>query len=56
MVAAAGGSTWPVSLYIIVLGVITVFAVWYGPETYRNHIADDAELSGRAMALDSVRS
>jgi len=41
MVAAAGGGTWPVSLYIIVLAAVTAFAVWIGPETFRDDIAAD---------------
>jgi metabolite-proton symporter len=41
MVAAAGGGTWPVSLYIVVLAGITAFAVWCGPETYQDDIRAD---------------
>ncbi|MBX6322299.1 MAG: MHS family MFS transporter [Rhodospirillaceae bacterium] len=52
MVAAAGGGTWPVSLYIIVLAAITVFAVWCGPETYRDDIRADE--SGRGFRLATV--
>ena len=46
MVAATGG-TWLVSLYIIVLAGITAFAVWCGPETYRDDIrVDNTEVGG----------
>ncbi len=47
MVAAAGGATWPVSLYIIVLAAITAFAVWCGPETFRDDIHADRAEPGR---------
>jgi metabolite-proton symporter len=42
MVAAVGGGYWPVACYIIVLCAITAFAVWCGPETYRDDITADA--------------
>ena len=41
LVAMAGGSSWPVSLYIIGLAMITAFAVWCGPETFRDDIRED---------------
>jgi MFS family permease len=46
LVAAAGGGFWPVSLYIVVLSAITAFAVWCGPETYRDDIHHDTTDAG----------
>ena len=42
LVAWAGGSWWPVALYIVLLSGVTAFAVWCGPETYRDDISMDA--------------
>ena len=42
LVAWAGGGYWPVACYIIVLSAITAFAIWCGPETYRDDIASEA--------------
>ena len=42
LVAWAGGSWWPVALYIVLLSGVTAFAVWCGPETYRDDISIDA--------------
>jgi MFS family permease len=42
LVAWAGGSWWPVACYIIVLSGLTAFAVWCGPETYRDDIRAEA--------------
>ncbi len=44
-VLLAGGQTWAVSLYMIVLSLITAVAVWMGPETYRDDISEDAPSS-----------
>jgi len=41
-VLLAGGQTWAVSLYMIVLSLITAVSVWLGPETYRDDISEDA--------------
>ncbi len=41
LVAWAGGGYWPVACYIIVLSAITAFAIWCGPETYRDDIASE---------------
>lgn len=41
LVAWAGGAWWPVACYIIVLSGITAFAVWCGPETYRDDITSE---------------
>ncbi len=38
------GAPWGVACYVVLLSLITAFAVWCGPETYRGDIsADDAE-------------
>lgn len=47
LVAWAGGAWWPVACYIILLSGITAFAVWCGPETYRDDIT--AEVIGTAQ-------
>ena len=36
-----GGQPWGVAIYMIVLSLITVIAVYFGPETYRSNIAAD---------------
>ena len=36
-----GGQPWGVALYMIVLSLITVIAVYFGPETYRSNIGAD---------------
>lgn len=41
-VLLAGGQTWAVSVYMIVLSLITAVSVWLGPETYRDDISEDA--------------
>ncbi|BAT58627.1 proline/betaine transporter [Variibacter gotjawalensis] len=44
MVSWASGSSWPVAIYAIFLGLCTAYAVWMGPETYRDDISvDNAE-------------
>ncbi|WP_429818977.1 MFS transporter [Ensifer sp. B1-9] len=44
MVSWASGSSWPVAVYAIFLGLCTAYAVWMGPETYRDDISvDNAE-------------
>jgi MHS family shikimate/dehydroshikimate transporter-like MFS transporter len=44
LVVWMGGRPWGVALYVIVLSLITVLAVFIGPETYRNDIkAEDTE-------------
>ncbi|GLK57226.1 metabolite-proton symporter [Methylopila capsulata] len=45
LVAWASGSSWPVALYAIFLGLVTAYAVWMGPETYRDDITVDASES-----------
>jgi MFS family permease len=41
LVVWASGAPWGVCLYVIVLSLITAFAVWCGPETYRSDIHQD---------------
>jgi MFS family permease len=44
LVAWMAGAPWGVCLYVIALCAVTAFAVWCGPETYKNDIAcDDVE-------------
>jgi metabolite-proton symporter len=50
LVAWASGAWWPVALYIVLLSGITAFAVWCGPETYRDDIAADADECAPAVA------
>ncbi|WP_454811839.1 MFS transporter [Labrys neptuniae] len=50
MVSWASGSSWPVALYSIFLGLCTAYAVWMGPETYRDDIAVD-QLESDATTL-----
>jgi MFS family permease len=50
MVALAGGGYWPVACYIILLCGITAFALWHGPETYRDDIHADVPEAGSAAA------
>jgi len=41
LVAWMAGAPWGVCLYVIALCAVTAFAVWCGPETYKNDIACD---------------
>lgn len=52
LVAWASGSWWPVSIYVIVLSLLTTWAIWAGPETYEENIANDGSqpLSASASA------
>jgi MFS family permease len=44
LVAWMAGAPWGVCIYVIAISLVTAFAVWCGPETYRNDItADDVE-------------
>lgn len=38
LLAWAGGSAWPIAIYIIFVSLITVVAIYLGPETYRKNI------------------
>jgi MFS transporter, MHS family, shikimate and dehydroshikimate transport protein len=41
LVVWASGAPWGVCIYIVALSLITAFAVWCGPETYRSDIRQD---------------
>jgi len=41
LVVAASGAPWGVCVYIVTISLVTAFAVWCGPETYRNDIHED---------------
>ncbi len=41
LVAWASGAWWPVAVYVIMLSLLTAFAVYCGPETYEENIATD---------------
>jgi len=41
LVVRASGAPWGVCLYVIALSLITAFAVWCGPETFRGDIRQD---------------
>jgi len=44
LVAWMAGAPWGVACYVVLLSLITAFAVWCGPETYRSDpTADDVE-------------
>lgn len=50
LVAWASGSWWPVSIYVIVLSLLTTWAIWAGPETYEENIAGDTAQPPSAQA------
>ena len=41
LVAWMAGAPWGVCIYIIAISLVTAFAVWCGPETYKNDIRQD---------------
>ncbi len=41
LVAWQGGAPWGVCVYIVAISLVTAFAVWCGPETYKNDIHED---------------
>jgi len=44
LVAWMAGAPWGVCVYVIAISLVTAFAVWCGPETYRNDIrAEDVQ-------------
>ena len=48
LVAWASGSWWPVSVYVVILSLLTAFAVYCGPETYEEDISsDNSELQSK---------
>lgn len=40
LLAWAGGSAWPIAVYIILVSLITMLAIYLGPETYRRNIRE----------------
>jgi MFS family permease len=60
LVAAFAGAPWGVACYVVALSLITAFAVWCGPETYKSDITRDttsepAEESGDVLLARPVR-
>jgi MFS family permease len=54
LVVWMGGQPWGVALYVIALSLITVAAVWWGPET---HVSDlSAEADDRAAPVPAPRT
>jgi MFS family permease len=44
LVGWMAGAPWGVACYVVAISLVTAFAVWCGPETYRNDItADDVQ-------------
>jgi MHS family shikimate/dehydroshikimate transporter-like MFS transporter len=44
LVAWMAGAPWAVCVYVVAISLVTAFAVWCGPETYKNDIrADDVQ-------------
>ena len=41
LVAWMAGAPWGVAVYVIAVSLVTAFAVWCGPETYKNDISQD---------------
>ena len=41
LVAWASGAWWPVAVYVVILSLLTAFAVYCGPETFQEDIASD---------------
>ena len=61
LVAWMAGAPWGVCVYVIAISLVTAFAVWCGPETYKSDIrADDVQdceadaRSASALALNPV--
>jgi MFS family permease len=48
LVASMNGAPWGVAAYIIVMCVITVIALWFGPETYKVDLHDEGESPSRS--------
>jgi MFS family permease len=44
LVSWATGAWWPVAIYVIVLSLLTAWAIWAGPETHKENIATDNSL------------
>ncbi len=56
LVAWASGSWWPVSIYVIVLSLLTTWAIWAGPETYEENIADDTSQQPLSASAQPARA
>jgi MFS family permease len=56
LVAWAGGRPWGVAIYIIVLSLITVAAVYWGPETFSTDIRAEAPDKDGARPMSTPRS
>lgn len=56
LVAWASGAWWPVACYVIVLSLLTAWAIWAGPETYEEDITLDNSLAESAAAPLAARS
>lgn len=41
LVVWMAGAPWGVAVYVIAVSLVTAFAVWCGPETYKNDISED---------------
>jgi MFS family permease len=55
LVSWASGSSWPVAIYAIILGLCTLYAVWMGPETYLDDIEVDQANQARVTGVVRVR-
>lgn len=55
LVAWASGSWWPVSIYVIVLSLLTTWAIWAGPETYEENIAADTSQPPSAQTAQATQ-
>jgi MFS transporter, MHS family, shikimate and dehydroshikimate transport protein len=57
LVAWMAGAPWGVCFYVIAISLVTAFAVWCGPETYRSDIrADDVQDSEADRQSDTKAS
>ncbi len=34
----SGGKSWPIAVYLIVTGIVTILSVWLAAEAYRNDL------------------
>ena len=48
---AAYGTWWPVACYAMFLSACTVLAIWIGPETYRENISDNENVTDDLPAI-----
>lgn len=44
LLESAGGRSWPVAVYLIVVSAITLVSVWLAAETHRSHLGDSDEI------------